>query len=164
MKTGEKELADLLAKKKAADDLKLREEAAREKATKAAEKYKAAITEHVYELLRGLTWKKFTGCGSRSELEADLPANHELVQIDGNLCNCGLPTYRMHFGPVCFRIYNRGWNSSGKYLRVDKGSLEKIGIKMKRSVNKDRQKMSKLLAKHDVTPEQLEELLKKAKK
>jgi len=164
MKPGEKELADLLAKKKIADDLNEQEIVAREQATKAAEKYKAAITEHVYELLRGLEWKKFTGRGSRGELEADLPAKHELVQINDNLCNCGLPTYRTHFGSVCFRIYNKGWHSSGKYVRADKASLVKIGIKLKRAVNKDRQKMSKMLAEHDVTPEELQKLLKKAKK
>jgi len=163
MKTGEKELAELTKLKKIAEDLDAQERAAREEVTRAAEKYRAAIAEHVHELLRGLVWKKSFGHGSKGKLVADLPKGHELTKIDSDLCGCGYAHYLI-FGPVSFHIYSRGWGSQDRYVQASKECLEKIGIKMKRSVNKDRQKMSRLLAKHDVTPEELEELLKKAKK
>ncbi len=132
----------------------------------AIEAYTKSVAKLVHAELLTLDWHSVEGRGARSELEVNRPTSGVLNEILHNVDHnsrygaggdsCGFDGVRVREVPSSWRGPDR--------LRVEKASLIKIGYKVKRTDNDARKKMVALLKKHELTPEQLEELLKRGAK
>lgn len=124
--------------------------------------YTEAVAKLVHAELLSMSWHPVTGRGAHSLLEVDRPESGVLDEILRAVDACsryGVSSDSHTFDSIHVQTLPSTWNHP-KCLRVEKASLTKIGYKIERPAGDARKKMAALLKKHELTPEQLEELLK----
>lgn len=147
-------------------------EAAEEKKTAAGSKlsdaisdYAEAVKDEVFKVLRALKWsapKK--GRGARSDLEADFGDDRTLVELTDYIKRCDESGSRygrgFTFGDVGIWFPNNYYESCTT-VRATRTDLLTIDISLKRAPKKDQATMAKMLAEREMTPDQLDALLRK---
>ena len=85
-----------------------------------------------------------------------------IADVANNLNRWDGSTYHMVFGKVTLDVRQGGWSVGyRRVVRGSRGGLKTIGVALERTPKEDRKKMMRMLTDKDVTPDQLNELLKK---